>query len=296
MSWRPHRWAVAAGLAALLAACATSTLPPAAPPSQPSSLPATPSLSASVSPTPTLAPSPTPEPPPSPSATSAPLVADPCVDRDLAAPLPPDVSLTVLDRSYALDATFVPGSLVAIGQAGFAGDHLVAATIVPDLAALAQDASAAGLALIVDSAYRSYEQQAATFDHWVAQVGYDAALQRTARPGHSEHQLGTAIDFDSPGWSGRFGDWASETPEGAWLFAHAWEYGFVLSYPWAAETTTCFGYEPWQLPVDRPRRRGRASRLRPRAAHLPRALPTIAELMTQECDRALVGERRRRPW
>ena len=30
-----------------------------------------------------------------------------------------------------------------------------------------------------------------------------AAALRTARPGHSEHQLGTAIDVISPGWSGR---------------------------------------------------------------------------------------------
>jgi LAS superfamily LD-carboxypeptidase LdcB len=49
----------------------------------------------------------------------------------------------------------------------------------------------------------------------------------------------------SPGWSGRFGDWGTESAEGAWMAAHGWEYGFVMSYPPGAESTTCFTYEPW---------------------------------------------------
>jgi D-alanyl-D-alanine carboxypeptidase len=105
--------------------------------------------------------------------------------------------------------------------------------------------SAAGLTIELESAYRSYASQAATFNSWVARLGYGAALLRTARPGHSEHQLGTAIDVVSPGWSGRFGDWAAETAEGAWMAAHAWEYGFVMSYPAESTEETCFGYEPW---------------------------------------------------
>jgi D-alanyl-D-alanine carboxypeptidase len=79
----------------------------------------------------------------------------------------------------------------------------------------------------------------------VARLGQDAARLRTARPGHSEHQLGTAIDVTSPGWSGRFGDWAVESAEGAWMAEHAWRYGFVMSYPAGQQELTCFGYEPW---------------------------------------------------
>lgn len=201
---------------------------------------------ASVTPVPTPRPTVTREPTPSPapSPTPVPLIADSCVDRDVPAPPTTDPVLTVLDRTYALDQFYAP-DLVLIGETGFDGQHLVATSMVADLGALYRGAYAAGLSLLVDSAFRSYNQQRLTFDHWVAQQGYDAALLRTARPGHSEHQLGTAIDFSSPGWTGRFGDWASETPEGAWLFEHAWEYGFVLSYPWAAEAVTCFGYEPW---------------------------------------------------
>jgi D-alanyl-D-alanine carboxypeptidase len=117
--------------------------------------------------------------------------------------------------------------------------------VVDDLAALAAASRADGLELGIESAYRSYASQAATLQVWTARLGPAAALLRTARPGHSEHQLGTAIDFTSPGWAGRVGDWAVESLEGAWMAEHAWEYGFVMSYPSGAEGDTCFGYEPW---------------------------------------------------
>jgi D-alanyl-D-alanine carboxypeptidase len=176
------------------------------------------------------------------------LVADHCVDRDLEAPTAADPTFTILDRSYGLDAGYAPDDLVAASAAGFAGGSgtkLVRAVIVDDLAALLAASRDAGLELGIESAYRSYASQAATLEIWTARLGPAAALLRTARPGHSEHQLGTAIDFTSPGWSGRVGDWAAESREGAWMAEHAWEYGFVMSYPTESQPETCFAYEPW---------------------------------------------------
>jgi D-alanyl-D-alanine carboxypeptidase len=176
------------------------------------------------------------------------LVPDHCVDRDVAAPPATDVALTVLDRSYALPAGYAPADLVAASSAGLtgtSGTKLVRSIVVDDLAAMAAAWREAGVSVIVESAYRSYGNQAATFDSWVSRLGYAAALVRSARPGHSEHQLGTAIDVTSPGWGGRFGDWAVESPEGAWMAGNAWRYGFVMSYPFGSQAQTCFSYEPW---------------------------------------------------
>jgi zinc D-Ala-D-Ala carboxypeptidase len=176
------------------------------------------------------------------------LVDDYCVDRDLPAPPAVDPVLTVLDRSYALDAGYAPSDLVAASAAGLSGTSgtkLVRAVVVDDLAALVAASRAAGVELGIESAYRSYASQAATLEIWTARLGPAAAFLRTARPGHSEHQLGTAIDFTSPGWSGRVGDWATESTEGAWMAEHAWEYGFVMSYPSGAQVESCFAYEPW---------------------------------------------------
>ncbi len=176
------------------------------------------------------------------------LVADHCVDRDLAAPAATDPALVILDRTYALPAGGGPQDLVRAAEAGLtatSGEKLVRAILLDDLAAMRAAWEAAGLSIAVESAYRSVASQAATFDSWVARLGYDAGLLRTARPGHSEHHLGTAIDVTSPGWAGRVGDWAAETAEGAWMAEHAWEYGFVMSYPDGGTADTCFGYEPW---------------------------------------------------
>ena len=107
-------------------------------------------------------------------------------------------------------------------------------------------AAAAGHPIAVQSGYRSYHTQVVTFDYWVKEDGYAYALKSSARPGHSEHQLGTALDLRAEGgkapWD--YQDWAA-TPTGAWVAANAWRYGFALSYPRGTEAETCYMYEPW---------------------------------------------------
>jgi D-alanyl-D-alanine carboxypeptidase len=249
MRGRTLGWPLA--LAMLLAACGTGdareTAPSALAPTQP---PATESIRRQTGPELVARSDPMHRPaqPAMAADLRAALVSDHCIDRDLPAPAATDEVLTVLDRSYALAPSYVPPDLVPAAEAGIGGSSgtkLVRARMIEDLAALYAAASGAGLQLIIESAYRSWGSQAATFDSWAARIGYAAALVRSARPGHSEHQLGTAIDLTSPGWGGRFGDWGRETAEGAWLAEHAWEFGFVLSYPSGTQDATCFGYEPW---------------------------------------------------
>ncbi len=237
----------------LLAGCATADVSPASTASAASpatSSPADAELPAAAGPERIVA-GPVPVRPAQPAMAAsfrADLVADHCVDRDVPAPSAVDASLVILDRTYALAPGAVPPDLVAASAAGLTGSSgtkLVRQVLIDDLAAMAAAWRQAGINVIIESAYRSYASQSATFNSWVARLGYGAALARSARPGHSEHQLGTALDLTSPGWGGRFGDWAAESPEGAWMAAHGWEYGFVMSYPAGSQDLTCFSYEPW---------------------------------------------------
>ncbi len=233
---------------ALLAACSSPTTPAR---TEPSTSPVVPAAADGAGAGPELLvgyPPTRPDQPPMSARISTALVADHCVDRDLLAPPVADPVLAILDRSYALLADDVPTDLVQSSTAGLegaSGTKLVREIVVDDLGDMRVAWQAAGLTIVVESAYRTYEEQAATFDGWAARIGQAAAMVRTARPGHSEHQLGTAIDVTSPGWSGRFGDWAIEAAEGAWMAEHAWEYGFVMSYPTDGQEVTCYGYEPW---------------------------------------------------
>jgi D-alanyl-D-alanine carboxypeptidase len=158
-----------------------------------------------------------------------------------------DWSRTLLDTIYRLPSTYAPNDLVSTSKAGLTSGFLIRSLAIDDLTAMASDAKAAGATLAIESAYRSYSAQVSTFQHWVDLVGRDEALLASARAGHSEHQLGTAIDFKSYGGSAPWNssDWAT-TKAGAWLAANAWQYGWVMSYPKAASPAlTCYQYEPW---------------------------------------------------
>jgi D-alanyl-D-alanine carboxypeptidase len=78
------------------------------------------------------------------------------------------------------------------------------------------------------------------------------ANEISALPGHSEHQLGTVVDFGSPempaltgSTTDPFSPLFAGTDEGLWLEQHAFEYGFSMSSPQGAEMLTGLAYEPW---------------------------------------------------
>ena len=119
------------------------------------------------------------------------------------------------------------------------GRHRVSAEIAPELRDLIAAARAAGHILRIDSAFRSYAAQAQLFAT-ILEPG------RAARPGHSEHQLGTAVDVRLP-----------STAAIGWLAETAPRFGFVVSYPPGKQKVTGYRPEPWHVRyVGRARGRG----------------------------------------
>ena len=150
----------------------------------------------------------------------------------------------LVDKEHALESEYEPDGLVAVD--GYAittnrAGHRLARSIMPDLLAMIEAARSDGIELMVSSAYRSYEYQAGLYRRHVEQLGQEAADRVSARPGHSQHQLGTTIDFGSI--ASGYGD----TPNGRWVAAHAWRFGFSLSYPEGQEELTGYDYEPWHF-------------------------------------------------
>ena len=121
------------------------------------------------------------------------------------------------------------------------------------LAELIADMHAAGLRPTIISGYRSYDAQSIAWRKWQEKQPERASII-SAPPGHSEHQLGTTVDFGSPELSALVGDEDIEfhtnfymTSEGDWLAQHAHEYGFVLSFPRETFELTGMYYEPWHF-------------------------------------------------
>ena len=200
-------------------------------------------------PTPVATPVPTPVPPPAPTPPPAPDYALPggiYLDILTARHGYGQWATTLLDTIYMLPSDYYPGDLVDTSTAGLNGGYPIRSFLVPDLRAMVDAARAAGVPLGVVSGFRSYAQQITTFNGWVAVSGYAAALRTSARPGHSEHQLGTTLDFTSAGGAApwEYADWAA-TPAGGWMRANAWRYGFVMSYPAGSYAQTVYDYEPW---------------------------------------------------
>lgn len=240
---------------------ATSTLQPTTALPLPTLAPTdTPSPIPTLPPPPTHTPQPTSTPSPTPQATAtATATATPtatptpasCEQRIFS-----DDLFTIVTLTYGLSRDYQPADLVNLGDYFPVAITLgyptqVRQVIVEPLVQMVTDMQANGLAPFIISGFRSYSAQAIAYDKW--QTTYpDSASIVSAPPGHSEHQLGTTVDFGSPeleeivGQDGiEFHTYFYQTSEGQWLLEHAQEYGFTLSYPREAFELTGFYYEPW---------------------------------------------------
>ncbi len=103
-------------------------------------------------------------------------------------------------------------------------------------------ASEEGLTLIVNSSYRSYDEQLEIYEYYESSQGQDYADTYAARPNFSEHQTGLSVDIFAPG-SGM--DDFEDTDEFKWLSENCYKYGFILRYPDGEEELTGYNYEPW---------------------------------------------------
>jgi D-alanyl-D-alanine carboxypeptidase len=104
---------------------------------------------------------------------------------------------------------------------------------------MGQAARDAGITLLASSTYRSFDYQVTVYARNVRALGPVEADRESARPGTSQHQLGTVVDFGSI--SASFADTA------AWRFldSHAAEYGWSLSFPDGYEDVTGYLWECW---------------------------------------------------
>ena len=153
-------------------------------------------------------------------------------------------SRTLLDTHFALPPSYEPPDLVSTRTAGFEEDEPIREIVIDDLSALRSAAERAGNPVEVTWGYRSYATQRWVFRYWSERKGRRKTLLTAARPGHSEHQLGTALDFRTKGAANVDDTWTSE-PAGRWMARNAWRFGFVMSYPRGSEDVTCYSYEPW---------------------------------------------------
>jgi D-alanyl-D-alanine carboxypeptidase len=165
----------------------------------------------------------------------------PTFDRTAHSTADPASIWVVVNKTHPIDADYRPAISLVRG-------YQVATSAAGPLTGLLADSDGLGLGFKIASAYRSYGYQAGVYGNAVAASGQAAADRVSARPGHSEHQTGLAVDLVTPASPGcDFEACFARTPGGRWLAHNAWRYGFVVRYQPGSTDVTGYAPEPWHL-------------------------------------------------
>ncbi len=150
------------------------------------------------------------------------------------------VNVTVLPEP---ECTYIDGILIAnktypLPQSYNPG---LSSEVQSQLNIMFEAAKQDGINLFITSGFRSYNRQKELYNNYVKRDGKKAADTYSARPGHSEHQTGLAVDLNSTANS------FANTPEAKWIAENSYKYGFIVRYPKGKEDITGYIYEPWHV-------------------------------------------------
>ena len=151
----------------------------------------------------------------------------------------------LIDKKHTASSSYAPKDLVSLEKNSLfdlnKDGMKIRAEAYSALNEMAQAALNDGIRLLVSSAYRSYSYQENLFNHYVSVDGLEEAERESARPGTSQHQLGTAVDF------GSISDDFYKTRMGQWVYKNAADYGWSLSFPKGYEDVTGYRWECWHF-------------------------------------------------
>ena len=151
-----------------------------------------------------------------------------------------DVSMLV-NKYFKLEENFIPNYLSTVPD-GYAGnDDIQASKLAIDaFVEMADAAKKEGLGIVINSGYRSFQDQIDIRDTYQKLYGTNYVKRYVAEPGHSEHQTGLSFDVGSTS-SNVF----ANSKEYQWMLDNAYKYGFILRFSKKGEYITGFREEPW---------------------------------------------------
>ena len=140
--------------------------------------------------------------------------------------------ILIANKTYSLPSSYAPGLQSSIQNA---------------FNKLKNDATSLGYNFYIGSGYRSYWTQQSIYNNYVSWDGQAQADTYSARPGHSEHQSGLAIDVCDSNVSACVDSAFDNTPSAKWLNDNCYKYGLIVRYPYGKSDLTGYMYESWHL-------------------------------------------------
>lgn len=154
----------------------------------------------------------------------------------------PDIYLVLVNKEFKLPSNYIPANLELISNEYANENKYLRTEARIAFEKLSHDAKELGYRIVAVSTYRDYEYQDKIYNIYVEEKGKSYADNCSARPGHSEHQTGLAVDVEGSNYDY---DEFENSKEFIWMKENAYKYGFILRYPQGKETITGFKYEPW---------------------------------------------------
>ena len=152
------------------------------------------------------------------------------------------LDMLVNKRRYLAD-DYKPEDLVKINEKYASSDDMYASRLCVNAFIEMHDAALReGYEIVINSAYRSYQEQQDIVDLYLGLYGQNYVNNYVAKPGFSEHQTGLAFDIGS-----RKVNVFANSEEYKWMLENAHKYGFINRFPKKYENITGFRSEPWHF-------------------------------------------------
>ncbi len=147
----------------------------------------------------------------------------------------------LVNKHRSLTKDFEPDDLVSIDEEYAADDTQAGSRIaVNAFIEMYKDAQKEGYDLVINSSYRSYQDQEEVCNTYRDLYGDNYVTNYVAMPGFSEHQTGLSFDIGS-----KDTNVFAESDEYTWIQENAHKYGFIQRFPEEYEAVTGFRAEPW---------------------------------------------------
>ena len=155
-----------------------------------------------------------------------------------------------VSKSQGIDENYQPKlAKLEVEHGDWLEDKRASAEIQPELKDMFAAAKAAKNDLIVTSAYRSAADQKKLVAESIAKSGAAYTEKYVNQAGHSEHQLGLAVDLSSldKDCKANFARCSLKKETATWLANNSYKYGFILRYPEGKEDLTGIEAESWHF-------------------------------------------------
>lgn len=147
----------------------------------------------------------------------------------------------LVNKHRSLTKDFEPDDFVSIDEEYAADDTQAGSRIaVNAFIEMYKDAQKEGYDLVINSSYRSYQDQEEVCNTYRDLYGDNYVTNYVAMPGFSEHQTGLSFDIGS-----KDTNVFAESDEYTWIQENAHKYGFIQRFPEEYEAVTGFRAEPW---------------------------------------------------